>query len=452
MDTQVAIVGAGLAGLTCARHLEAAGVEVRVFEADDDIGGRVRTDLIDGFRCDRGFQVLNPAYPAVRQEVDLRALGMHSFDRAVALRTGKGTPVGGTLDGGEGLTILADPSRHPRHLARTLRSGYVRPGALAALARWLAPALGSVPALEAGPDAPWGASMDDADVTGPLRTDVIDRFLSGVVLERDGSSSATYVRLLLRAFVLGSPGLPAQGMAALPYQLASHLRRPVELSHRVRAVESAPAASGGDSSQVTTGTTPGVRLQHDGGTTTAQAVVVTDAGAAHDLLQTPAVTGKGVVTWWFATDRRPSPLAMLALDARRPAGDPRGPVANAAVMSNAAPSYAPLGRHLVQASALLERGSDPKSATDQADAIGEATVRSQVGEIFGCDTSGWQLVTRHVIPHALPVQAPGQPIRQAVDLGDGRFVCGDHRDTGSIQGAIVSGRRTAAAVLARLRP
>ena len=430
MDTQVAIVGAGLAGLTCARHLEAAGVDVRILEADDDIGGRVRTDVIDGFRCDRGFQVLNPAYPALRQEADLRALGTRSFDRGVAVRR----------DDRDGLTIVADPSRDPRSLPRTLRSGYARPATLAAFARWLAPALGSVAALEAGPDAPWGTSLDDADVTGPLRSDVIDRFLSGVLLERDGSSSAIFVRLLLRAFVLGSPGLPAQGMAALPYQLASHLRRPVELSRRVRAIDSTSDGSSG------------VRLQHDGGHLTAQAVVVTDASAAHDLLGTPPVTGKGVVTWWFATDERPSPLAMLALDARRPATDPRGPVVNTAVMSNAAPSYAPLGQHLVQASALLDRGSDHESAHAQADAISEAVVRTQVGEIWGCDTADWRGVTRHVVPHALPVQAPGQPIRQDVDLGQGRFVCGDHRDTGSIQGAIVSGRRTAKAVLTRLRP
>ena len=432
MDTQVAIVGAGLAGLTCARHLEAAGVEVRVLEADDDIGGRVRTDVIDGFRCDRGFQVLNPAYPALRQEVDVSALGLASFDRGVAVRR---------ADGRDGLAIVTDPSRDPRSLLRTLRSGYATPAALAAFARWVAPALGSVRALEAGPDGPWGTSLDAADVTGPLRTDVIDRFLSGVLLERDGSSSAIFVRLLLRAFAFGSPGLPAQGMAALPYQLASHLRRPVELSRRVGAIEDGSAAGSG------------VRLQHEGGTLTARAVVVTDAGAAHDLLGTPAVTGKGVVTWWFAAPERPSQLRMLALDARRPAGDPRAPIVNAAVMSNAAPSYAPLGQHLVQASALLPHGGgEPHAAHAAAEAIDEATVRTQVGEIFGCDTGDWRLVTRHVVPHALPVQPPGQQIRQEVDLGGGRFVCGDHRDTGSIQGAIVSGRRTAAAVLARVRP
>ena len=76
MDVDVIVIGAGLAGLTAARHLEAAGQRVQVLEADTKVGGRVATDRVDGFLCDRGFQVLNPAYPAVRRDVDLDALGL----------------------------------------------------------------------------------------------------------------------------------------------------------------------------------------------------------------------------------------------------------------------------------------------------------------------------------------------------------------------------------------
>ncbi|MDO5710507.1 MAG: FAD-dependent oxidoreductase [Micrococcales bacterium] len=416
MDAEVVIVGAGLAGLTCARHLHAAGLHVRVLEAADDIGGRVRTDVIDGFRCDRGFQVLNPAYPAVREEIDLPALALRSFDRGVAVRRA------------DGLAILADPTRHPRYLAKTLRSGYLGPVALASLARWLAPALGSVARLEAAPDAAWGPSLDAAGVHGPLREDILERFLAGVILERDGSSSATYVRLLLRSFAFGAPGLPAQGMAALPHQIASHLGRPVEVSRRVEKVE----ATGNDA----------LSVHYGGGSVRSKAVVVSDAAAAHALLGTPSVAGKGLITWWFAAPSRPNPLAMLALDARGGAG--AGPVINAAVISNTVPSYAPAGQHLVQATALLDRPG--------AEGVSQRDIQTRVGEIFGCDTADWQVVARHIVPHALPVQPPGQPIRQNVSLGDGRFVCGDYRDTGSIQGAMVSGRRTASAVLARLRP
>lgn len=110
MDCDVILVGAGLAGLQCARHLARAGLDVRVLEAGDQVGGRMRTDVVDGFRCDRGFQVLNPAYPAVRKGVDVAALHLQHFGRGVAVRR----------EGG--LAILADPTRHPLYAAATPRS------------------------------------------------------------------------------------------------------------------------------------------------------------------------------------------------------------------------------------------------------------------------------------------------------------------------------------------
>src|ERR687885_994286 len=85
---EVVVVGAGLAGLACARRLNGAGVAVTVLEAADRVGGRVRTDVVDGFRCDRGFQLLNPAYPEVRRVLDLRALRLRPL------------PAGGVVPGG----------------------------------------------------------------------------------------------------------------------------------------------------------------------------------------------------------------------------------------------------------------------------------------------------------------------------------------------------------------
>ena len=143
---------------------------------------------------------------------------------------------------------------------------------------------------------------------------------------------------------------------------------------------------------------------------------------------------------WFAAAEPPNDLPFVMLDARPGAG----PVINTAVMSNIAPSYAPAGQHLVQATALLP---DP-GALPPAD----ADVLAQLAGIYGCDTAGWRTVTVHVIPHSLPVQRAPLHVRKSVDLGDGLFVCGDHRDTASIQGALVSGRRAARAVVRRLAP
>ncbi len=118
-----------------------------------------------------------------------------------------------------------------------------------------------------------------------------------------------------------------------------------------------------------------------------------------------------------------------------------GPVWNAAVVTAAAPSYAPAGRHLVEATCLLDRPDGDAS---------EDEVLRHVGQIYGCATREWRTVTRHRIPHALPAVPPPLRPRSPVSLGEGVFVCGDHRDTASIQGALVSGNRTANSVHAAL--
>lgn len=113
MDHDVVVVGAGLAGLQCAHLLERHGLDVVVLEASDGVGGRIRTDTVDGFRCDRGFQVLNPAYTELRRNVDVAALGIQKFDAAAGVRRG------------DGIDVLADPRRVPSRLPGTLRSPLV---------------------------------------------------------------------------------------------------------------------------------------------------------------------------------------------------------------------------------------------------------------------------------------------------------------------------------------
>jgi len=206
-DADVLVVGAGLAGLACARTLERAGLSVIVLEAEDDVGGRMRTDVVDGFLCDRGFQVINPAYPALRRLADLDALQLRSFDAGVAVRHDRG------------LAVLADPLRQPRLLPATLRSGYLKVRELVALARWAAPAL-RPSQLTRVPDTTLAASLDEAGVSGRLRREVLEPFLAGVLADSSGETSAGFVRLLVRCFLGGTPGVPAAGVQSLPRQLA----------------------------------------------------------------------------------------------------------------------------------------------------------------------------------------------------------------------------------------
>src|SRR5918912_2210354 len=124
---EVVVVGAGLAGLACARRLAASGVAVTVLEADDGVGGRMRTDVVDGFRCDRGFQLLNPAYPEARRVLDLQALHLRPL------------PAGVVVALGEHPRLLTEPRRTPPgRLPRALAGAFHTarsPGEVAALTR-----------------------------------------------------------------------------------------------------------------------------------------------------------------------------------------------------------------------------------------------------------------------------------------------------------------------------
>jgi hypothetical protein len=163
--------------------------------------------------------------------------------------------------------------------------------------------------------------------------------------------------------------------------------------------------------------------------------VATDPTTAATLTGSPPPPTHGVVTDWWSADEAPTARPMLWVDARQ---DALGPVLNTAVISAAVPSYAPAGQHLIAASALLDAdgGAPPESAT-----------RRHAADIMGINNGTWNLLTRSTIRHALPAQPAPLRVRQPVSVGDGLWWCGDHRDTASIQGALVSGRRTAEEIL-----
>ncbi|PND58750.1 amine oxidase [Mycobacterium sp. ENV421] len=409
-DCDVLVIGAGLAGLRCAVVLAERGYEVAVWEAEDQVGGRIRTDIVDGFRCDRGFQVLNPAYPALHGAVAVRDLKLQPFEAGVVVRRDHDR------------VKWVHPLRQPRDVPQMLMRGGLSPRQVAALLRWAAPALRPGVLAAAHHDTDLHDALDHCRVEGISRR-VLDRFLAGVLLDDTGSTSNAFALLLTRMFALGVPGLPADGMRALPELLAAPIMDRIHLQHKVTRISRAGADWAVTGGEVT------VRAR--------EVVVAADAPASSVLTGAPPPAMKGVVTDWWAGDDLPPRPAMLSVDGR---AEPPGPVVNTAVISSAAPTYAPPGRHLIAASALIGPQRRPPS---------EAVLRRHAADILGLDASTWTLVVRHEIPDALPAQPAPLVVRRPVRSPDGLWLCGDHRDTASIQGALVSGRRVAEAIMAR---
>ena len=420
-SSEVVVVGAGLAGLACALRLLAAGVEVTVLEAADAVGGRVRTDLVDGFRCDRGFQLINPAYPEVRRALDVPSLRLQPLPGAVVVASGSGR------------RLLGDPRRTPASLLGPVLLGDLTAvGGLrekAAFGRWaLRCATRDPVSLLRASDEPWGQAFDRLGLDGGLRRAVLDPFLAGVLGEADGSTSRRYVELLIRSFVRGRPSVPAVGMQAIGDQLAAALPAgTVRCDVRVADVGSPVGGA--------------ARTVHaDTGSIETRAVVVaTDPVSAAVLTGLPEPRMRPLTTFWHVSAEPPVAHGALHLD-----GDHRGPIVNTVVLSNAARGYSPDGRALIASTMLGLPSADP---TDPASDEG---VRRQLAQVYGVPTHRWELVQVHAIPQALTAMDPPLDLRRPVALGDGLFVAGDHRDSASSQGALVSGRRAADAVLAHL--
>ncbi|OKJ61622.1 NAD(P)/FAD-dependent oxidoreductase [Streptomyces sp. CB02261] len=405
--TDVLVVGAGVAGLACARDLSAAGVGVRVVEAGDEVGGRMRSDRVEGFVVDRGFQVFNTSYPQVRRRLPLRDLRLRPFTPGVLIHDSSGR------------LRFTDPTRRPRTLPDLLPGRLAGPRDLAALGLLSARDMLSPPGLlKRRPETTTRTALADAGVSEALVERFFRPFLSGVFLEEDLETSARVFHLVWRSMLRGTLCLPTAGVGAVPRALAD------ALPHGALALES-PVAVLTDEGALTA----------DGRELPARAVVVaTGPGPVTALLPGVALPGyRTVTTYYHVAPRSPLGEPTLLVDTRRR-------FLNTCVLSDVVPSYAPPGHALVATSVL---GRDGEGR--------ERQVREALGEAYGTGTDGWDLLTVRTIEDALPAMAPPQPLSRTTRVAPGRYVCGDHRATGSVQGALASGARAAREVLHDLR-
>lgn len=404
-SADVVVVGAGLAGLAAAHHLAEAGVDVVVIEASDRVGGRMQTDEVDGFLFDRGFQLYNPAYPEGAAMLDHAALDLRSFFPGAVLSTDSGP------------RWMVDPRRAPKSTLRNAKLPLGPIGTVQTLRYLSACAVMDPRELETRPDMTTAEAFAKAHLGGAPTHLLLRPFLAGVLADTELITSRRFTDLVLRSLARGTPAVPATGMRAIPEQLARPLRSRIFRQTRALSVSA-------------------TRVETDQGAIDCDAVIVAaDPVTARRLVPgVPDPQMRGLTTWYFAIEEADlyGGKPVLVLDSTA-----SGPIVNSVVLSYAAPGYAPAGRHLVQATAV---GVPDVELT---------VVRQQLAQMYGIPTGHWELVGHYPIAQALPSALPPFRVRSRQTF-DGVVVAGDHRDTASIQGALVSGRRAAHRVSRRL--
>jgi phytoene dehydrogenase-like protein len=410
----VVIVGAGLAGLCCARVLHQAGIPVLILEASDGVGGRVRTDRVEGVLLDRGFQVFQTAYPEARRVLDYRALDLKPFYP------------GALVYSGGRLNRVGDPLRQPQHFFSTVFSPV---GTLADKLRVARlrrrVSQGSIEDLFRRPETSTLETLKAQGFSDIMIESFFRPFFSTVFFDRELASSSRMFEFVFRMLAAGDTALPAGGIGAIPAQLAAPLPEgSLRTESPVARVEE------------------GRVVLASGEEVQARAVVLAVDGSENARLlgEDKAFATVDCTCLYFAAVRPPLTEPILVLD-----GENIGPVTNLAVVSNVAPTYAPPGAALIQATVV---GNPEMSDQDL-----EAQSREQLARWFGPEVGGWRLLRIYRIVRALPDQTPPtpDPLSQPVQVSPWLFVCGEYQSLSSLHWAMVSGRRAAEAVIRELQ-
>ncbi|MCX5413066.1 NAD(P)/FAD-dependent oxidoreductase [Streptomyces sp. NBC_00059] len=407
----VVVIGAGVAGLSAAHQLIDAGLNVSVLEAAPHVGGRMATHDVDGFRLDHLGPLLSSAYPELDTTPGLEGLVLRDFAPGVLVHSG-------------GRQYRAGDVRSARGALRAVRSRSSAPraplgGAIeqARLGAWLA-RLAAVPEsrITSRPDGPALTALSARGLSPRSVGGFVHPLLSALLADPRLDTSSRVAELTLRDYARGRLCVPSGGSATLPGLLAASL----------------PPGTVRTGVHVTAADITSVRTKEHGELGCRSLLLATGAGAAAELLPGLRMPAFQPVTVLHHTAPQAPPTgARLLLDADR-----SGPVSHTAVMSEVDPSRAPAGRTLITSTVL---GPPPPDL--------DRTVRSHLAALYGTPTHDWELLAAHQDPEAVPTMPPPHDPRRPVRLLAGLYVCGDHRDTSTVQGALRSAGRAASAIL-----
>lgn len=434
-DLDVLIIGGGLAGLSCARQLHAEGLNFRLLEASDRIGGRVRTDVVEGFLLDRGFQVFLTAYPEAQQILNYDQLDLRQFSPGSLIRYQNK------------FQRLSDPWRQPQHLFATALSSVASLRDKLRIASFRRDMLsGNLDAIYNRPEQTTIELLRSRGFSEKVIKTFFTPFFGGIFLESDLHTSSRKCEFVFRMFGKGFAAIPAKGMEEIPKQLASQL--PADSILVESRVDKIISGTVGKTAGKPVGQTKGQQvLLASGETLSARAIVIaTEGPKAKTLLGEEtdiAINGAShsVCNLYFSASKPPIQEATLMLNGE---GKQQGPINNLCVSSAVSAHYATAGKALISITVLGNRPDEGALVSD---------VRKQLLDWFGSQASEWIHLKTYKIDYALPAQTPPalDPIAKPSKVREGLFVAGDHSDIASINGAFLSGRRAAEEVTKELR-
>ncbi len=405
-NRKVLIVGGGLAGLSCALKLKELGISSQILEASDAVGGRARTDEVDGFLLDRGFQVLLTRYPETQRLLDYDDLNLDKFEPGALVRF-KGK-----------FHLFVDPWRKPQYFFKTAFSpvaSFVDKIRIARLKNRL-----YRNSLQQVYERSEMTTLEFLQKEG-FSSQTVERFfrpfLGGVFLERNLSTSSRKFEFVFKMFSEGHAALPKGGMGSIANQLASRLPEgAVRTNARVESLAQNSVVLAGGEKQ-----------------TASKIILACDAAVAAKLLgKNYSTSWHGVTCLYFAAPKPPIDLPILILN-----GEGKGVINNLCVPSQISSNYAPAGQALISVTVL-------GTIETQEDLI-RNKVLDELRVWFGSQVKHWKHLKSYHIPQALPSQSPPtlSPISKSTQVAKDIFCCGDYMDLASIQGALRSGRQVA---------